>query len=306
MTWILKIYEQYNIPYQTEGPNSSPGWANTTCPFCNDHSNHLGVHIETGHFNCWKCGPHKTSETIVALTGVSEPQAHALIIQYSKNKRTIVRQTDTNKKVAMRKLKHPTGTGELDTLHMTYLEKRNFDPDKIKLEWGLYGTGPISFLDGIDYRFRILAPIRWDNREVSFQTRDCTNKSNIKYLACPQNRETIHHKNILYGKPSQWNDVAICVEGITDVWRLGPKAFATFGIQFSSEQVRLIGSLFKRVIVLFDSERQAQKQAALLIAKLRAANNISAHVEKLTGSDPGDMKQDEADHLVQELTRRVL
>jgi 5S rRNA maturation endonuclease (ribonuclease M5) len=307
MTWILQLYHDFNIPYVTEGDrHATSGWANTSCPFCGPHPNpHLGVNIESGTFNCWRCGPHKTSETIAALIGVSEQQARAIIARYQQS-RTIHRKVDTNKKIKMHTFKHPPGTAKFDELHISYLEKRNFDPLKLQLEWNLCGTGPVSFLDKIDYRFRILAPIYWDNREVSFQTRDCTDKSTRKYLACPKNRETIHHKEIVYGKGGWWGDVAICVEGITDVWRLGPKAFATFGIQFSSEQVRLIGNTFKRVIVLYDNDRPAQKQAKLLAAKLRAASNISVHVERLANGDPAEMKQDDADHLVRNLTRRLV
>lgn len=308
MSWILSLYEAYHIPYLTEGDrHCRPGWANVPCPFCTGNPGpHLGVYIESGNFNCWRCGAHPTSKVIAALVGVSEQQARGLIAQYSKNKKPIIRRhTNTNHKVVIHRFKHPPDTHELDKLHTRYLEKRKFDPEKLSAEWGLLGTGPAAHLDDIDYRFRILAPIYWDGKEVTFQTRDCTGKSMSKYLACPKNRETIHHKDIVYGQQKKWLDVGICVEGITDVWRLGPAAFATFGIEVSTIK-HIADGPFRRLIILFDSERIAQKRAKVLQAKIRARSNMSVHIERLREGDPADMSQDDADHLVRQLTRTFL
>jgi len=183
--------------------------------------------------------------------------------------------------------------------HRKYLIRRKFDPDKLEREWGLLGTGPVSRLDRINYSRRILIPIHWDGKLVSFQTRDITGRSELKYLACSLEREKIPHKTILYGKQEAWNDTGICVEGVTDVWRLGPAAFAVFGIEYKPQQVRLIAKTFHRVAVVFDDDPQAVVQADKLVAELRF-RGVDAWRVDIVG-DPGDMDQDDADYLVREI-----
>lgn len=308
MSWILKLYDDYRIPYVTEGEHTSPGWAHTDCPFCvGNPGTHLGFCFEYNYFHCWRCGHHPIVKTVAALTGMSQGRAGEVIGQYdqgSGRRRSSRAQKDTDKKVTTRRYRHPSGTTELDDLHWSYLEKRRFDPEKIEAEWGLLGTGPASYLDHIDYRFRLLAPIYWDGKEVSFQTRDCTNKAQAKYRGCPKHRELMHYKEILYGRQERWGDIGICVEGITDVWRLGPKAFATFGITTSKETVLRAIRSFKKIVVLFDNERAAQKRARTIADKI-SLTRTRVQIEKLEGTDPGDLPQDDADHLVRTLTRRV-
>lgn len=303
---ILKLYDDFNVRYMTEGDrHCRPGWANTNCPFCTGNPGvHLGVQMDTWWFNCWRCGFHPAHEAIASLLGVSTRRARELISQYKDTQSFRAPSKVSNRHIKIKPFKYPTGTEHLSKLHVRYLRRRNFDPHKLVREWGLMGTGPISMLDHINYSHRLIAPIEWDGKEVSFQSRDCTNKAMQKYMACPMEREAVHHKRILYGKQDEWLDVGVCVEGITDVWRMGPRTFATFGIQFATEQVLVMMKVFKRVVILFDSERQAQKQAHKLAVKLRSAG-VSSHVEKILTGDPADMPQDDADHLIRELTRKV-
>ena len=149
----------------------------------------------------------------------------------------------------------------------------------------------MSKLDDIYYKNRILAPIYWDRKRVSFQTRDITDLHKAKYMACPEDRELIKHKHILYGKQHKWNDTGICVEGITDVWRMGYNAFAVFGIKFTRKQVRQITKHFKRVIILFDDDPQAIKQAKLLKAEL-LIRGVEAIIEDIKGDPASLMEQD--------------
>ena len=77
---VDKIFDEYHVPYYTAGaPNTSPGWISIRCPFCNDHSNHLGVHLETGKVHCWKCKGHSPVTLLMTVLGVSEKMAKKLI-----------------------------------------------------------------------------------------------------------------------------------------------------------------------------------------------------------------------------------
>ena len=294
---ILQLYRDFGIQFQTEGhKHCRPGWVNTSCPFCTGNPGyHLGFTIDGGHCYCWRCGWHPVIPTIAKLLKVSLGQARATIRQYGGRAYAI--QADLKIKVKAHKL--PSSTSALSKQARTYLAKRMFDPEKLEATWGLLSTGPISILDHINFKHRIIAPIIWEGQQVSFQARDYTGKSNLRYITCPKDRELVFHKNIVYGKQEAWGDTGICVEGITDVWRLGPKAFATFGIEYTQTQMRLISKLFKKVYVVFDDDPQAVVQAVKLTKDLGLRGVISKHIQIV--GDPGSLNQGEADYLVRQL-----
>jgi DNA primase len=179
---------------------------------------------------------------------------------------------------------------------MKYLTGRKFDAEMLERVWGLQGTGPIG-----DYRNRIILPIYLDGVPVSYQGRDFTGTSKIPYKACPMEQEVIHHKHILYGVDLVPGDTAVLVEGAADAWRLGPGALATFGTGFTLPQLNLFCRRFKRAFILFDPEEAAQQRADMAGALL-AARRIPTEILCLTGEgDPGDLKQDDANHLMRGL-----
>lgn len=296
---ITELLQDYNVPFSTEGKNIAPGWIGTTCPFCDDPSEHLGYNLRRDYFSCWRCGWKPTIRTLVRLLHVADHEARRIMRQYGGAPRTTAREPT----VQIRRKAHrlPTGTGPLMQRHRLYLEERRFDPDTLIATWGLLGTGPVSMLDETDYKWRIIAPISWDGRQVSFQGRDVTGRSRLKYKACPKERELMDHKAVLYGRQDLWRDTGICVEGITDVWRLGPAAFATLGVEWTVAQLLKIRRQFRRVHVLFDNESKAQERAERLVHELRL-RGVEARRTEIEG-DPGGMAQDDADHLVRELLR---
>jgi hypothetical protein len=295
---ILQLYRDYSIPHQTEGhKHCRPGWVNTPCPFCTGHEGlHLGCTLDGSHFFCWRCGWHPVTTTLAKLLNLTPAAVRVLVRSYG-GKALVVTKTA---QVRLKPHRLPTNVAAMLVQHRMYLSSRGFDPEKLETEWGLLGTGPVSFLDHIDYRFRILAPIVWDGEQVSFQARDFTGKSNLKYITCPKARELVHHKHILYGKQQAWTTTGICVEGITDVWRFGPRAFATFGIEYTKRQVLVMATNFKRIWVAFDDDPQAIKQADKLVGSLQFLG-VEAERVPIVG-DPGGMSQKEANYLVKKLT----
>ncbi len=294
---IIELYNDYNVNYQTEGhKHCRPGWVNSPCPYCPGNPGlHLGYSLEDNYFKCWRCGWHPTDQTLALLTRIDIQEIRRIIKQYGgrplKSKRPEKKTSQT------RPHKLPTGTGDLTTSHIQYLRKRNFDPIKLAAEWGLQGTGPISKLDKLDFKHRIIAPIFWEDRQVSFQTRSLSSHSKVPYIACPMNRERIQHKHILYGNQEKWKSTGICVEGITDVWRFGSAAFATFGIEYTRQQIlAIINTNFKRIAVIFDDDPQARIQADKLIGELRFAGIEALRVDIV--GDPASMSQEDADYLV--------
>lgn len=284
---IEKLCKDFNIDTAEPGDkNYRDGWVNIKCPFCADHSKHLGFN-DQGAGNCWRCGPHSLVDALSKILKISKRKAAQTTKKYKFGAAKKVPQIKRKPRLKAHKL--PTDTTKLKQQHIDYLNNRKFNADKLEKIWNLYGTGPIAKLDNVDYRHRIIAPIFWEGEPVSFQARDITGKNKPKYKACPQDRELIEHQTILYGKQSSWNDTGICVEGITDVWRIGPKAFCTFGINYTQHQVRIIAKHFKRVIIAFDPELAAQTQAKKLKAELQL-RNIQVKILNLP-TDPGDLTE---------------
>jgi hypothetical protein len=295
---ILRFYRDFSIDHLTEGhKHCRDGWVNTPCPFCEGNEGyHLGWEIEDEYYMCWRCGWHPPLLTLSKVANMPIFQLKELLPAYGIN-RSVVQRRAKGKKT----FKLPSGIVPLTKPHKKYLRNRKFDPFMLEEVWGVKSTTPLSKLDVYDYRFRVLIPFMWNGQIVSFDTRDVTDKQKDKYKACPKERELIEHKKILYGNQEAWGSTGLCVEGPTDTWRLGERAFGTSGIKYTHEQVKVIATTFKRVPVIFDDEPQAQIQAKKLVADLKFRGVDSFNV-KIKG-DPGSLSQKEANELVKKLLK---
>lgn len=292
---IVRLYREYGVHYATEGhKHCRPGWVQTECPFCTGNPGlHLGYDTELDRFVCWRCGGKGIAFALAGLLRLPYAQVYELIRQYGG--KTDVKIKKRNK-VA---LELPSNCVPLLPQHAKYLENRGYDAEWVEKEFGVMSTLIRSTLDEVDYSNRIIIPIQWEGRLVSFDSRDVTEKKKERYKACPSHRENVEHKKIIYGKQEHWTSTGICVEGYTDVWRFGTAAFCTSGIKFTSAQVRVIARTFKRVPVVYDDDPQAVKQADKLIAELRF-RGVDAFRVDIVG-DPGAMSQEEANYLVKQL-----
>jgi len=300
---ILDLYQDYSVDHITETSrhrHATTGWVNTHCPFCvGSHDYHLGYSLEDDYFNCWRCGFHRTIKVIIEILDISYDEAKKVVKQYGGD---IQISHSDHSEPEKKPFRYPSGTTELLNYHKQYLEDRKYDPNRIVTLWNIAGTGPSSFLDGINYSKRIIAPIHWKTKAVSFQARALNSHTQPKYKACPITREYIHHQHILYGMPQKWTSQGICVEGIFDVWRIGYKAFGVFGINYTQQQIVEIVKHFEEIIILFDPEPQAQIQARKLKKNLEA-HRLKVYIENID-TDPGDLTQDDANHLVRQLTTK--
>jgi DNA primase len=288
-----KMLKEYGMSYRTTGKNCSPGWINIQCPFCTDNSAHLGINLDNGTANCWNCGKKPLKDVLKALLGVTPYQAIGIIKKYSKNiSKSRLKPISEDSITQVREVIFPIGTDKLEKMHCDYLEERNFDPKQLEKDWKILGTSCIG-----NYKFRIVIPIYFEGRLISYQARDITEEAILRYKACSKTDEIIHHKNILYGIDNVLTDRAIVCEGIFDVWRLGYGAIATFGIAYTARQVLLLVSRFKKIFVLFDSESQAQKQADKLASELVGFGK-DVEILDIGEGDPGELSEVEAKEIM--------
>lgn len=296
----LKFYRDFRIIYSDSGnKHNRPGWIQIHCPFCPGIKNfHLGYHINSGAYNCFRCGPKGQISVLKKLLSCTGTKAFQIQQEYMIEGSIHYNSTKTDKKNALQCVL-PAGCIPLQPQHINYLKKRDFVAEDLALQWGLVGTGPVG-----PYKHRIIAPIYFNNILVSYQGRDITGKTDLRYKACPQDQEVIDHQNIVYGLDNVRGDSCVIVEGITDVWRLGYNAVCCFGTAFTTAQVNLIAERMETVYVLFDSDdpnaiKQSDKLAILLNAR-----GLEIEILSLDYGDPAEMDQDDADNLMLELGLR--
>jgi hypothetical protein len=268
------------------------GWVNIVCPFCfGNPGYHGGINEESAYYSCYRCGSSYLPKVISKTLGIGIGDAHRIFKQFLSDDIKL-----RSKRRQPRELKLPRLIPLTDR-HRRYLSSRRFDPDKIIRDFGISSTGPIGI-----YRHKIFVPVYWQERMVSFQCRTTkTGKQDLRYMGCELENEIIEHKRLLYNFNPDWTRVII-VEGITDVWRLGGQSAATFGIEYTTGQIRrIVESNVKVVRILFDDEYQAQLQAETLGTQL-LSYNLDVDIYTLTSAaDPADLTDNEAELLMMEV-----
>lgn len=261
---IKAILDKYGISYATRGKWARPGWVQVHCPFCTGHEGwHGGINVQHLYYHCWRCRWHPLDQALSHILDVSWREARDLLKAHTTG-HTEVRHPGMSP--APTKVRLPIG-GPWSRVY-DYLEGRGFNPYHTINQWDLKPGHP-----GSPYKLRIIAPIYMDGRLVSYQGRDMLGRE-PKYKACPTAEEIYHHKYTMYGideateKKPLLGGAVVVVEGITDVWRLGAGAVATFGTGFTQQQVRLLANRFDKHFVWFDNEPEAQRQADKLAQQL--------------------------------------
>lgn len=291
-----KFCIDYDIPWSNKGKNIGPDFIGVKCVFCDDTSMHGGFNIKKGYYNCWRCGGHWMPKVIATLARVDINEAKKIIKKYSSGQPQISIAKKGDHKYAS-KIAFPPGTGPLTDKAKQYLISRNFDPKHLVTEWGLLSTGHLG-----SFKFRILAPIYLKGQLISYQCRDITGKYNTPYKGCPIEESVYFLKYTLYGfdKAIPKKRCAV-VEGLTDNWRMGPGAVATFSMNFMPQQILMLARNFDEIFILYDSGDDAQEQADKLYYRLTVGYNKKTEILTLDEGDPGDLSNEEAKYIMKEI-----
>jgi DNA primase len=143
---------------------------------------------------------------------------------------------------------------------------------------------------------RIYVPIRMGGRLVGWQGRyagelDWGATGKPKYYNAPGMRKG----QLLYNYDQALRQpLVVVVEGVTDVWRVGPAGVALFGKSASPEQARLLAAGWhgKPVVVLLDAD--AADEAEKVRRQVAALHPEQVVVVTLPdGLDPGSCPRDE-------------
>lgn len=294
---IRAYLDDRGINWSTEGKNISNGWIGLNCPFCNDHSNHMGINLQSLTVSCWKCG--KRGNVLTLVMNIDQ-------CSFNRAKLIIPKFTLTEFSHLIKPIRTPAdhtifpgGTSEiLLPIHRNYLKKRGYDPDEIQRKYDILGVGPT--LD--NWKFRIIIPVYLHGELVTYLGKDTTGLQEIPYKNAPVEKSIVQCKHTLYGI-DQVRDTAIIVEGVFDAWRIGQGAVPCFGTQYTIDQLLLLKNV-KRVFVLFDGKKEDDGEAIKFAHRM--ANDLTAivpevEVLELDEGDPDTMTADE----VWELRREI-
>lgn len=179
--------------------------------------------------------------------------------------------------------------------HRNYLRSRHFRPDQLADTWDIEGT---KYLSG-EWNWRLVFPI-YDSQGVAqaYCGRSIDPDIKPKYKMTNNADMRVDPCKLLYGIHLV-QDTVIVVEGPTDVWRLGPGAVATLGIDWKPEQAHILAGIPRRII-MFDPDDKAQRQAAKLAERLSMFRGSTELISDIP-CDPGNMSQRYANELLDKL-----
>jgi DNA primase len=276
------------------------------CPFCDDHSNHLGIRLDDKRANCWRCGKKSITQLIEKIDRVGRQAAIKILLEFQ-NYDTL--SYSANLQSRPDTIKIPANLVPIEKspklpLISTFLKGRGLSPSDIYrpsylANWPIYGPNPWHIGS---WKFRLIFPIAQHGEMVNLVGRDTTNQSPTPYKALPNDQAKIPIKETLFGLDGiKKGGRIVVVEGIFDALKLSDGAVATHGITWTKSQLLLLQHKRpSRIYILFDSEPTAQESAERLAKNIWFAPTELLELE--TKKDPGELSIEEGNRLMKELS----
>jgi len=282
------VFQDHGMKHVKEGEHrhARQGWIGVDCPYCGSIGKyHLGFNPISFSASCWKCGRKNFGHALGMVLGVSTGAAWHIGQKLNRHKGDSL-----EKKIRQAKCQFPKKITPMMKQHRKYLKQRGFDPEEIITKWDLCSIGVSA-----KYAWTIWIPVKYQGRVVTWTTRTIGEKHG-KYQHASPEMEEMPINDVLYG----WDyvqDVAIIVEGPSDVWRIGYGAVASFGLNLSHSQRSLLSEL-RRVVVCFDNEPDAQRRARNFCTEISESTTVSEVINVcLEADDPGEAKKEEIEDL---------
>jgi hypothetical protein len=249
------------IDFLLSGSNVGRDHVNIKCLWCDDPSEHLGIHKITGGFNCWICGRKgKITEIIKEIESKGVIDFNFIFNKYGDYKQ--IKSEDVYSGVDITKgltLSYESSKSLFLPLLEQWLRQRKFDMSDIK-KWGCYLPDNIKHF----FSYRIVIPIVENGKEVCFFGRDMTGKAKDRYKASPNGSTLKKYQDCIYNfDEMKSKHGVIIVEGPTDVWRLSKQnccrnyaVVGTFGKTLTTSQIDLLSSRIKdmiEIVICFDA-----------------------------------------------------
>jgi hypothetical protein len=281
MSQVIDFLDDNHIPYMTSGNHHCrAGWVQVCCPFCfgGDSNYHLGINIEEGYCNCYKCGFHTTVAVFSALLGTKRLDTKNIVRRLFHGKA----ENQDLKHVSLRAkdVKLP-GKGLMYLQAYEYLTRRFFDEtDNVINTYKLTSTNWDDSYETVDaqchyytsskYANCIVIPNYLQSQLVSFQ---CNNYLKRQYITASKTEELIPCKSFLWGVDLVPADTVIVCEAAYDAMSIGAGAVHTHGCCFTREQVQELAT-FGEVYVAYDMDKAGEVAAHQLVNQLSHRTNV--------------------------------
>lgn len=294
---VCSYLSDLGVAWSGLGDNVGEGWVGIKCIYCMDKMNHLGINLKGKYFKCWKCSASgdivkliRDLEDVEFFRAVERLKQYASELYVSPKQEKILYTGNNNKEVRLPPFAERIKSGLEPKIVRVYFRRRNFSLDLCR-RYRLY------YCARGNWKFRLIVPIYYRGRMVSFQGVDVTGKAGVRYKNCPKEWAIIQNRHLVYGIDSVKNQ-CILVEGVTDKWRIGDGACALFGKNVTKEQLSFLSSNLDRGVkikTLFDADAYRKTRAlghgGLNYYFLKV---ISISLEK---GDPADLTADEVEKI---------
>jgi len=293
---ITDIYANLGIEYWITGKNVTQGWVNIQCPFCDDHSNHLGINHITELYSCWKCGAKgHFIDLLTELTGLSYTICKEMVTDSTTSfkVRPLDKITDilqgefTQPKVdvevhcVLPKRFEPITEDIYSPLLESYEKRRNIARSTLVAHsCGICRSG--------EYMNRMIIPVVHDSKLVAYQAADMSGFAELKYRSSPLSMGNINDYFLGYDEIEVGGRM-IVVEGSLDKFRVGEEAVAAFTSSLSKEQIKLIiARELNELYICFDCELKAYFKAKKEAEEFRAYIPTVEILRLPFGQDPNE------------------
>jgi len=307
---IVAFLNAHGVPWTDKGATVSRKCIGVRCPFCGDDGMHCGIFRDFKNWVCWKCGRKGLLWSLTeALCGVGHDQLAEGVVKppVPENPADRIRQIlaapsgvrfAKETKPAQLPKSNPIRPGvRIPPKVEAFLLARRFTYEDAER----YGARYCYQLQSPFYD-RLILPVNMYGELVSFQGRDVTGLSDIKY----HSPDASAIKSSLYGY-DRWESVGrrmLLVEGALDVWRIGDEALGCFGTSISRDQLDLIAGLRLREIdLLWDSD--AYWAAVRLLPSLIPLAEMVRLVRLPEGEDPDSLGRIRVERLIAQTPPRA-
>jgi DNA primase len=277
---IKELLDKYEVPYIEKGKNIGTDFYGMNCPFCEDDSNHLGINRNKGYFTCWRCRASGSFfELLQQVAGVtwSEFQRDLKIGNITTESalarihKTIhgekeEEETEDIKKCVLPKFVYPIRKSTDLPLLDKFLNRRGYTIQDCIEHNCYYGRAG-------EMTHRLIIPVHFDGKLVSFTGADMTGTSRLKYKT-----SSTKINNYLYNFDTlaeRGMTRMVITEGIFDVWRIGEEGVCTFGTHITKPQRDLILCLqLDELVIAWDEDaywkaREEVKQFQPFISSIK-------------------------------------
>jgi len=248
----VSLFNEFKIPIDTS--RIGRGWVNTQCPFCGHAgSYHLGFNINDDFATCFKCGGHSLRNALIKVLNIPAQTLQSILEPYQTRLQVLKK---LNKEKPLNKEKIELPDYPLSVNEKQYLLDRHFNPYKLKEDFNICGGGWVG-----EWKNRIIIPIYLGGKLISWTSRTILPDREPRYKTLENELSVIDPKKIFFNLDNCTGSTIALLEGPFDVLRFGDNGICGFGISLTRTQVLYLSSRFKKIFILFDSERQAQKKA---------------------------------------------